>query len=130
MPRLVVAVLALALSGLSAYAEDLAATVASGKRTRIGNFGVYNTFACESAGAPDTRITRQPANGRLEVVMERNTIDAGRCGTIIVTGPSIYYTSKRGFRGTDEGGITFTFLAAMEGQKISGSHVNITVTVK
>jgi hypothetical protein len=121
-------VLALGLGPVAA--DEINATAASGKRTAIGTIGTYNTFTCESMGVPQSKIGRQPANGHLEIREETHVVDAGRCGRVNARVVAIYYTSRAGFRGTDEGGIDYVFLAFAEGATTTSARATFRITVR
>lgn len=114
----------------TAAAESVSLNVPAGKRTPVSTYGTYSAEECTGASVPTGRVSRQPANGKLEVVEERRPIKAGRCGTIMANILVVYYTPKAGFRGTDEGTVDFTSQTVMELSQIRSQSLYFTLTVK
>ncbi|MCA0401771.1 MAG: hypothetical protein LCH38_13250 [Proteobacteria bacterium] len=113
-----------------AVAETISVNVPAGKRSAVTSFGSYSIDECTGAAVPEGRISRQPANGKLEVVEERRPMKAGRCGTIMANVLVVYYTPKAGFRGSDEGTVDFTSQIVMESSQIRSRSLYLTISVK
>ncbi len=87
--------------------------VVSGHTLRLGFFASINPD-CSARGMTTVRITRPPQNGRVRTVRESGfaVFPAGsvyaQCSTRRVQGVALYYTSRRGFIGTESiGGEAF-----------------------
>ena len=80
------------------------ATVRSGQKTKmVQNFHIDSN--CRHAGYPDIDIVEQPKHGRLEIVHQPLVADTQgkwpKCDKLKVKGTVAYYTSERGFVGSD-----------------------------
>lgn len=80
--------------------------VISEARTRIGFLTAVNPD-CTPIGFVTVRVTRAPANGKIEVVDTRGfgywskENSRSKCNEKTVDGSAIFYTSNAGFKGTD-----------------------------
>jgi len=78
------------------------ATAVSGERTRIGRDWSVNPD-CSRRGDPSVRVLQGPHHGKLDIIREDvfPYWKGGKCNSRKVLGNAQYYTSDRGFIGTD-----------------------------
>ncbi len=113
-----------------AVADDMAVSVASGKRTAVASYGTYSTFECTAGGVPQFKIGRAPANGSIEVREERRVMNAGRCGRVSANVLIVYYTARKGFRGQDAAAVDFTSFAFAEGSETRTERITLSIDVR
>ncbi len=82
-----------------AHAEDLRFDVRSG-RTEYREMYIY-TDNCVSSGQFRTKVLKEPEHGKLVVRRETFIATQPPCQGRKFVGTKIYYTSAKGFRGTD-----------------------------
>ncbi len=105
--RILVILAAFALSTATAQAQYLNRVAASGKQIKLGFFGSANPD-CSSAGDPTVRVTQTPEHGRVSTPAARDfpTFSQSNvrsvCNTRRLPGRVAWYTSQRGFVGTDQ----------------------------
>jgi hypothetical protein len=94
----------------SAEAETLERTVKANMRTPLGGFSIYNIGTCYAGPVVDGTIEQQAVNGTIELQVTDWTIPKGQqCEGAKVRGAVIVYTPKKGFKGADEGVVSFPF---------------------
>ncbi|WP_026781906.1 hypothetical protein [Pleomorphomonas koreensis] len=81
------------------HAEDLAFDVRSGQ-TGVKEMYIY-MGNCVSAGQFRTKVLKEPAHGTLVVRRETFIANEPPCQGRKFVGTKFYYTSAKGFRGTD-----------------------------
>lgn len=97
--RLFIAAAALLPLITAAHAEDLNLDVRSG-RTEYKEMYIY-TDNCVSSGQLRTKVLQEPVHGKLVVRRETFIATEPPCQGRKFVGTKIYYTSAKGFRGTD-----------------------------
>ncbi|MCZ8182246.1 MAG: hypothetical protein O9322_04690 [Beijerinckiaceae bacterium] len=126
------AFLVAALIGLAAgpvAAETFDRQARTGQRTPVLNFALYNTDTCYAGPLPEARIVTQPAHGRIEFRAEQTRV-AGQCGTLVALSQQVYYTSRGGYRGSDELVVEFEFNPTVEAPRKTSRRFTIRVEVR
>jgi hypothetical protein len=103
-----VAVAALGLAGASAgaLADEQAVTIKSGETVMIGAHATSIGIHCAAGPIPQIKVQTAPAGGLVEVRRQSFKADtkiagSSPCPLQAQLGAVIYYTAKKGFRGTD-----------------------------
>ena len=119
-PRLFAHIASSGIALLAALAPASAAerTVPANRTTELAFLNVYDTHGCAYGARPRIRL-EEPANGRITTRWMKRPITAnvfGRGGDKCVGrdmyGLAVYYTPRRGFRGTDSYRLRWTFRTA------------------
>lgn len=104
---------ALAAAPVSTNAADL--TVPANRTTEIAFLNVYDAGQCASGGRPRIRL-RQPEHGTITTRWTKRKITdnwfglGGRkCVGRDMRGLAVYYTPDRGYRGTDDYSLRWTY---------------------
>jgi hypothetical protein len=106
---LVTVALAVPLGGLSAQ-EVVERTVKANSRTAVGILLSHWEGTCEQAAIPDAKLGAMPKNGRAEIEMHRITLSKPHmCEGRQWSGPAIFYTPAKGFKGSDRFVVEFPF---------------------
>jgi hypothetical protein len=83
---------------------DRTLSVRSGAPVEVFNWGFYSTKNCQSAPRlPQYSVRDKPKGGKVssKIVKAELSAKAGRCAGRKIRFKTIFYTSKKGFRGTD-----------------------------
>ena len=132
MKKLILTTAFLLLSGVMAPAlsDEIARTVAAGKRTLVGSYGFYSSYSCEPQAVPEGAVGRAPQNGRFEFALEQSQMKVERCGNITIWVRAVYYVPNAGFRGVDSGSVNYIYNTFSEGHETSNTSQYYRLTVR
>jgi len=127
--RTILGIIFISFSSTS-WAETVSRSVKSGAKIAVGGFHLFNRNNCSSAPFARTKL-KQPKNGKLTIVKRRLPVAKGRkCAGKMQNMVVVYYQSKRGYRGKDQGTAFFNY-AAYRGEAVYRTYdVKYKITVK
>lgn len=112
----------------TAHAEDLNFDVRSG-RTESQEMYIH-TDSCVSAGQFKTKVLKEPQHGKLVVRRETFIATAPPCEGRKFVGTKFYYTSVKGFRGTDHLSLSLGHPIDTSGMQYSYTTYDVTLNVR
>lgn len=126
--RSVIALAALLPLITAAHAEDLNFDVRSG-RTESKEMYIY-TDNCVSSGQFRTKVLKEPAHGKLVVRRETFIATEPPCQGRKFVGTKFYYTSTKGFRGTDHLSVSLGYAVDTSELRYSYTTYDVTLHVR
>ena len=111
MRRWIVSVVGLVLAaGGAAAQESVDRTVKANARTAVGGIFTFWQHSCEQSMIPDPKLSKAPANGRVEIEKHRLTMRKPHpCDGRELSGPVFFYTPAKGFKGVDQFTVEYPF---------------------
>ncbi|HRE19840.1 MAG TPA: hypothetical protein PKW21_02240 [Rhabdaerophilum sp.] len=128
--RFFLAVLSFAGLLSQALAEDIAREARSGQPTSLFVFSIYSIGTCTAGPLAEPKIIRQGQNGVVRISASSSLLDARQCGSLKAWGQNVVYTSRPGFRGSDQIVVEFAYNPTVEAPRLTSTRYTVTINVR